>query len=261
MCEERYMPLHEIYNIDCLEGMKRIPDHIIDCVICDLPYGVLNKGNKDAKWDIQIPFEPLWKQYERICKKNAPIILFGQGMFTAKIMMSNPKIWRYNLIWDKNRTTGFLNARRMPLRSHEDICIFYKALPTYHPQMTKCDWHKRNHSRGNLEQPITNRCYGTFKKHPSIISDEKFPKSIISIPQEHSSGGFYHPVQKPTALLEYLIMTYTNEGDTVLDNCMGSGSTGVACMETLRNFIGFEIEKQYFDIARRRIYESIAYNK
>lgn len=249
------MPQYEIYNEDCLEGMKRISSHTVDCVVCDLPYGVLSKGNKKAGWDIQIPLEPLWKQYERICKENAAIILFGQGMFTAKLMMSNPKMWRYNLIWDKNSPTGFLNANRMPLRSHEDICVFYKKLPTYHPQKEKCGIGNRNHSRGNIEQPKTNRCYWKFKEYPSVISDEKFPKSIIHIPKEHSTGKFYHPTQKPVALLEYLIKTYTNEGDTVLDNCMGSGSTGVASVSTLRNFIGFEKEKKYFDISFKRLCE------
>lgn len=249
------MPKYEIYNEDCLEGMKRIPSHTVNCIVCDLPYGVLNRGNKNAEWDMQIPLEPLWEQYKRVCKENAAIILFAQGMFTAKLMTSNPNMWRYNLVWDKNSPTGFLNANRMPLRSHEDICVFYKKLPAYHPQMTKCDSHKRNHSRGNLEQPRTNRCYGKFKEYPSIISDEKFPKSIIHIPKEHSTGKFYHPTQKPVSLLEYLVKTYSNEGDTVLDNCMGSGTTGVACMRTSRNFIGFEIEKQYFDIATARINE------
>ena len=245
----------KIYNECCLTGMERIPDNTVDCVICDLPYGVLNKGNKEAKWDAQIPLGPLWEQYERICKKNAAIILFGQGMFTAKLMMSNPKMWRYNLVWDKNSPTGFLNANRMPLRSHEDICVFYKKLPVYHPQKEKCGIGNRNHSRGNIEQPKTNRCYGKFKEYPSVISDEKYPKSIIHIPKEHSTGKFYHPTQKPVSLLKYLIKTYTNEGDTVLDNCMGSGSTGVACVSTLRNFIGFEKEKKYFDISFKRLCE------
>ena len=245
--------LNRIYNEDCLEGMKLITDHTIDCVVCDLPYGVLNKGNKNARWDIQIPLEPLWEEYKRICKKNAPIILFAQGMFTAKLMMSNPKMWRYNLIWDKKASTGFLNANRMPLRSHEDICVFYKKLPVYHPQRIKCDWHRRNHSRGSLKYPITNRCYGKFKEYPSIISDEKYPNSIVHIPKEHSIGTFYHPTQKPVALLEYLVKTYTNEGDTVLDNCMGSGTTAVACMNTGRNYIGFELDKEYYDLSIKRI--------
>lgn len=126
--------LNKIYNEDCLEGMKRIPNGIVDCIVCDLPYGVLNKKNVNAQWDIIIPFEPLWEQYERITKDNAAIILFAQGMFTARLMMSNPKHWRYNLIWQKHgRCRGFLNAKKMPLREHEDIVVFYRKLPTYNP--------------------------------------------------------------------------------------------------------------------------------
>jgi len=249
------LQLNKIYNEDCLEGMRRIPSKSVDCVICDLPYGVLNRGNRYAQWDKILPMDKVWEQYERIIKDNGAILLFAQGMFTAKLMLSNEKMWRYNLVWDKNIPTGFLNANRMPLRNHEDICVFYKKLPTYHPQMTKCDWHRRNHSRGNLGQPKTNRCYGSFKEYPSVISDEKFPKSIIHIPKEHSIGKFYHPTQKPVALLEYLIKTYTNEGDTVLDNCMGSGTTAVACMNTNRNYIGFELDKEYYDLSIKRIKE------
>lgn len=137
---------NNIYNIDCLEGMKAIPDGSVDAIICDLPYGVLNKNNKDAQWDNIIPFEPLWELYERVIKANGAIILFSQGMFTANLMCSNPKLWRYNLIWDKvNRPTGFLNANRCPLRIHEDICVFYKEQPTYNPQFTIGN---KVHSRG-----------------------------------------------------------------------------------------------------------------
>ena len=245
--------LNKIYNEDCLEGMKRIPDGSVDCIICDLPYEVLNKSNPDAQWDRIIPFDALWAQYERIIKINGAIVLFAQGMFTAKLMMSNERLWRYNLIWDKIKISGFLNANRMPLRSHEDILVFYKSLPTYNPQMEKCEPHKRNHSKGNLKSPQKNRCYGSFVETPTIISDEKFPKSIVSIAKEHKVGHFFHPTQKPVALLEYLIKTYTNEGETVLDNCMGSGTTAIAAIRTKRNFIGFELNKEYFDIANKRI--------
>lgn len=244
--------LNKIYNEDCLEGMKRIPDKSVDCIICDLPYEVLNKGNKHAQWDKMLPLDKLWEQYNRVIKDNGAIILFGQGMFTAQLMTSNPKMWRYNLIWDKNAPTGFLNANRMPLRSHEDIMVFYKSLPTYNPQMVKCEPHKRNHRKGN---PV-NRCYGKFIDLPTQISDEKFPKSIITIPKEHCIGKFFHPTQKPVTLIEWLIKTYTNEGETVLDNCMGSGTTAIACMNTNRNFIGFELDKGYYDIAIKRIEEN-----
>lgn len=245
--------LNKIYNEDCLEGMKRIPDASVDCIICDLPYEVLNKGNKHAQWDKIIPFKPLWAQYERVIKKNGAIVLFAQGMFSAKLMMSNERLWRYNLIWDKVNPSGFLNANRMPLRSHEDICVFYKSLPTYNPQMEKCEPHKRSHSRGNFKNQHKNRCYGNFVEVPIIISDEKFHKSIISIPKEHNVGCFFHPTQKAVSVVEYLIKTYTNEGETILDNCMGSGTTAVAAIRTKRNFIGFELQKEYFDIANKRI--------
>lgn len=242
---------------DCLELMKQIPDKSVDAIICDLPYEVLNKGNKHAQWDKMLPLDKLWEQYNRVIKDNGAIILFGQGMFTAQLMMSKPKMWRYNLIWDKNAPTGFLNANRMPLRSHEDILVFYKNTPTYNPQMTKCEPHKRNHGKGSMKGTSTNRCYGNFLDLPTTISDEKFPKSIITIPKEHCVGKFFHPTQKPVALLEYLIKTYSNEGDTILDNTMGSGSTGVACVNTGRKFVGIELDKGYFDIAEKRIMEAI----
>jgi site-specific DNA-methyltransferase (adenine-specific)/modification methylase len=181
------------------------------------------------------------------------ILLFAQGMFTAKLMMSNPTMWRYNLIWDKMAKTGFLNANRMPLRQHEDICVFYDKLPTYNPQMVRCEPHKRNHSKGNSHEPSQNSCYGTFVETPTIISDEKFPSSIISIPKDHKNGCFFHPTQKSVALLEYLIKTYSNEGDTVLDATMGSGSTMVACVNTGREGIGIEMQPKYYDIAVKRV--------
>ena len=245
--------LDTIYNEDCLEGMKRIPDGSIDCIICDLPYEVLHKNNPNAQWDRMIPMEPLWEQYLRIIKQNGAILLFGQGMFTAKLMMSQPKLWRYNLIWDKSLKSGFLNANRMPLRQHEDITVFYRELPTYNPQMTKCAPHQRNHSKGNMQKRTQNRCYGKFVDTPTIISDEKYPSSIITIPKEHINGKSYHPTEKPVDLLRYLILTYSNSGGVILDNCMGSGTTAIACIREKRHFIGFELNKEYYDIAQKRI--------
>ena len=238
---------------DCLIEMQNIQDKSIDAIICDLPYGVLNKGNSSAKWDSVIPFDKLWNIYERVIKDDGVIVLFGQGMFTAELLTSNKKMWRYNLIWDKIAKTGFLNSKRMQLRQHEDVCIFYKSLPTYNPQMTKCESHKRNHSKGKMLNQQKNNCYGNFTGSATIISDEKFPTSIISIPREHEIGKFYHPTQKPVHLLEYLVKTYTKEGDTVLDNTMGSGTTGVACKNLNRNFIGIELDEKYFNIAKQRI--------
>ena len=237
---------------DCLELMKDIPNKSIDMILCDLPYGVLNKSNKNAKWDSVIPFDELWKHYNRIIKDNGAIVLFSSGMFTANLMLSNPKMWRYNLIWKKgDRTSGFLNANRQPMRNHEDIVVFYKKQPTYNPQMEYAGIEKANHTKGKLKETQTNNCYGEFTNTQTVISEYKYPKSIINIQPEHKD--FYHPTQKPTELLEWLIKTYTNENEIVLDNTMGSGSTCVACINTNRHYIGFELEEKYFNIAKERI--------
>lgn len=246
----------ELIHGDCLVEMQRIPDKSVDMVLCDLPYEVLHKNNIHAQWDRKLPFNKLWEQYERVIKDNGAIVLFAQGIFTAELMMSNKKLWRYNLIWDKVAKNGFLNANRMPLRQHEDICVFYKQLPTYNPQMIKCEPHKRNHSKGNMDKPSKNSCYGNFVEVPTKITDEKYPTSIISISKEHKVGNFFHPTQKAVALLEYLIKTYSNEGDTILDNTMGSGSTMVACLNTNRNGIGIELNDEYFQIATQRVEET-----
>ena len=245
--------LNKIYNEDCLEGMKRIPDGSVDCIVCDLPYGVLNGESEGGSWDTIIPFEPLWAEYRRVCKPTAAIVLFAQGMFTADLMHSNPKMWRYNLIWKKgDRASGFLNANRMPLRNHEDIVIFYDKLPTYNPQMrTGFPNHTRGHGGGKLK----NGCYGKFDPwaRSEVITTEKFPLSIIDIAKEHDVNKQFHPTQKPVDLLRYLIRTYSNEGDTILDNCMGSGTTAIAAIREKRNFIGFELDKEYYEKACKRI--------
>lgn len=241
-----------IYHCDCIEGMRHIADESIDAVIADLPYGVLNKRNHAATWDKKIPLEPLWEQYRRIIKPHAPVILFGQGLFSAELMMSQPRLWKYNLVWRKDRPSGHLNANRMPLRQHEDILVFYQRLPIYHPQMTPCHPEERNHGRGSVRN-TTNRCYGNMKVTPARIADDKYPISILSIPKEHKTGTYYHPTQKPVALIEYLIRTYTNEGALILDNCIGSGTTAVAAIHTGRHYIGFEIEKEFYNIAQQRI--------
>lgn len=244
------MDFDKIYNMDCLEGMKQIPDGSVDCIICDLPYGVLNKQNKGGGWDSIIPLEPLWEQYLRITKPKAAIILFCQGMFTAQLMMSQPKLWKYNLVWEKNRGTGFLNAKRMPMRYHEDIAILYREQPTYNPQMWKG---KPNHSRGSNNASVSGNCYGNVKGKPTDdLSGMKYPKSILCFDKEKNANTF-HPTQKPVELIRYLVRTYSNEGDTILDNCMGSGTTAIACIKEKRHFIGFELNKEYFDKAQKRI--------
>lgn len=219
------MEIDRIYNMDCLVGMKDIPDGSIDCIICDLPYEVLHKNNQKAQWDRIIPFEPLWEQYLRVTKKDSPILLFGQGMFTAQLMMSQPKLWKYNLIWEKGRATGFLNANRMPMRNHEDIAVFYRSQPIYNPQFRDGD----SHPRGNGEHKQTNQCYGEFKDvrkkvgatydydHVKVVppTGKCFPHSVLHFNKEHSSDS-WHPTQKPVNLLRYLIRTYTNRGGLYL---------------------------------------------
>lgn len=244
---------NNIYMGDCLDLMKDIADKSIDAIICDLPYGVLNRGNKSAQWDIVLPFDTLWKQYERVIKDNGAIVLFSQGMFTAQLMMSNPKLWRYNLVWDKRRATGFLNANRMPLRYHEDICVFYKKLPTYTPQMEDLNGREPNHTQGHGLHNEKNQCYGNVNRINPTYTDKKHPRSIIAIPAIHCSEGQSHPTQKPVELMRYLIRTYTNPGDVILDNTMGSGTTCVAAIKEGRKYIGIEKDNNYFEIAKKRI--------
>lgn len=233
---------------DCLELMSKISDGSVDMILCDLPYGV----TANNKWDIVIPFDGLWQQYKRIIKDNGAIVLFGNGMFTADLMTSNRGMWRYNLIWEKTQPTGFLNAKKMPLRSHEDICVFYKKLPTYNPQKSYGHARKVTKYEHGLQSKKTDN-YGDYGR-TTYDSTERYPKSIITFSKDVQKSAL-HPTQKPVALLEYLVNTFTNPGETVLDNCMGSGSTGVACKRTGRNFIGIELDDGYFNIAKRRIEE------
>lgn len=234
---------------DCLELMKEIPDKSIDMILCDLPYGVTRN-----KWDKQIDLEKIWCEYKRIIKEKGAIVLFGQGKFFSDLINSNRKWYRYDLVWDKGIITGFLNAYKMPLRKHEQIGVFYKHLPTYNPQMTY--GHKKIHKKGKLRtgKAEVNHNYGKFSR--AITNREgktdRFPTSIISITKRHP-GVTNHPTEKPVELLEYLIKTYSKEGDLILDNCMGSGSTAIACIKTDRHYIGYEIEKEYYEIAKARI--------
>lgn len=233
---------------DCLELMKDIPNKSIDLILCDLPYGT-TKNN----WDEVIPFDKLWAQYNRIIKDNGAILLFAQGKFYVNLVSSNMKMFRYDLVWDKELISGFLNAKRMPLRRHEQIAVFYKHLPTYNPQFTEG---KPLHSKGTAykEKKLTNNNYGDFEPTDDnrAGSTEKYPTSIMKFQKPHPSVCV-HPTEKSVSLLEYLVKTYTNEGDTVLDNCMGSGSTGIACKNTNREFIGMELDEKYFEIARNRL--------
>ena len=217
------LEINKIYNEDCLEGMKKIDDKSIDTIITDLPYGQTSRN----KWDSVIPFKPLWEQYERIIKDNGAIILFANGMFTADLMQSNRKLWKYNLIWEKTQPTGFLNAKKMPLRSHEDICIFYKKLPTYNPQKTT------GHPRKVSKAEHKTNCKETtdYGEHglTTYDSTERYPKSVWTFAKDIQKSAL-HPTQKPVSLIEELIKTYTNPGDLVLDSCAGSCTTAVAAL-------------------------------
>ena len=231
--------------------MKQIPSGSLDMIACDLPYGVTQN-----KLDIVIPFEPLWNEYKRIIKERGCIALFGQGVFFVELVQSNRKMFRYDLVWDKVLTTGFLNAGRMPLRQHEQIAIFYKKLPEYHPQFTEG---KPLHSKGvsYMEKEHKNNNYGQFHMTDDTRkgSTEKYPTSIIRVPKPHPSIAL-HRTEKPVELLKWLILTYTGIGDTVMDNCMGVGGCGVACAETGRRFIGIEKDPESFETANGRIEEA-----
>ena len=242
---------YDLYQGDCLQVMDNLIEQKIkvDMILCDLPYGVTKND-----WDKSIiPLNELWKRYNKIIKDNGAIVLFGQDKFTAKLMMSNVKYHRYNLIWDKVLKSGFLNCNRMPLRQHEDICVFYKKLPTYNPQ--KFEGKHESHSSGTKSMSeYKNNNYGKFENldNSKEYGKMKFPSSILTFDKPHPSVAL-HPTQKPVELCEWLIKTYTNDGEIVLDNTMGSGTTGVACLNTNRRFIGIELDKNYFDISCNRI--------
>lgn len=227
--------LDKVYCGDCLQLMEEIDNESIDLILCDLPYGV-TKGS----WDVIIPPDKLWEQYERIIKPNGAIILFGQDKFTAKMMLSNEKLHRYNLIWSKVLKSGFLNANRMPLREHEDIMVFYKKQPIYNPQMTKgVPSHSKGKAKGeNAEDILNNRVYGAYKV-VETKSDMKHPSSVLVFQKPHPSVAI-SSTEKPVDLCRYIIRTYTNQGGVVLDNCCGSGSILVAARLEGRRFIGMD---------------------
>lgn len=225
-----------VINGDCLEVMREIDTESIDLILCDLPYGATQN-----KWDVVIPPALLWEQYERIIKPNGAILLFGQDKFTATMMLSNPKLHRYNIIWDKVLKSGFLNAKKMPLREHEDIMVFYKSPPPYNPQMTKGE---KNHSKGQAVGKQSgdihsNRSYGNYTLVQSEDTDLKYPASIWRFPKPHPSIAL-HATEKPIDLLRYAIRTYTNVGGVVLDNCCGTGSTLIAAKLESRQYIGID---------------------
>lgn len=236
----------DIKQGNCLTLMNDIPPHSIDMILCDLPYEITGKH-----WDIAIPFESLWTHYKRIIKQGGVIALFSKQPFTSMVVQSNLDWWRYELIWEKDKGTDFGNANRKPLNAHENIEIFYNAQPKYNKQMRKGKPYVKKNYRNNDNEDLN------FKSDNSGIwvnKGERTPTSVIKIARDNiHRGTSLHPTQKPVKLLEWLIKTYTNEGDLVLDNCMGSGSTGIACINTNRNFIGYELDNEYFNIAEKRI--------
>jgi len=234
---------------DCLELMKDIPDGSVDMILCDLPY-----GTTACKWDTVIPFAPLWEQYKRVTKRNAAIVLTASQPFTTALIGSNMREFRYSWVWDKVRGSNFQNARRQPMKCHEDVCVFYAAQPTYNPQ----HWYGKPYA--TKERNRAREVEGLSGGSAAIVcaatvseDGRRYPLSIVRLARD---GSRTHPTQKPVALMEYLIRTYTNEGETVLDNCFGSGTTGVACVNTNRRFIGIEKDDKYFEIARKRIDEA-----
>lgn len=241
------MQLNKVYNEDCIKGMQRIEERSIDLILTDLPYNVT-----DCNWDKIIPFPSLWEQYNRIIKDNGAIVLFSIQPFTTKLINSNLKHFRYCWYWKKNNKTGFAFAKYQPMRCIEDICVFYKQAPTYNPQGLK------KVEKPILRQSKRERENGIFKAgalaKPYKTTFTNYPVHLLQFANEATSNkNRLHPTQKPLALCEYLIKTYTNEGDTVLDSCCGSGTTLLAAKNTGRNYIGFETDAGYYNITVQRL--------
>jgi len=225
---------------DCLELMKAIPDDSIDMILCDLPYGTTQN-----KWDCVIDFDILWQQYNRVC--HGAIVLTAQTPFDKILGASNIQMLKYEWIWEKEQGTGHLNAKKAPLKNHENILVFYKNQPTYNPQFVSGKSYSIVSGKGSDN-------YGSQKKILTNNTGYRYPLSVLKFNRDKNK---IHPTQKPVSLMEYLIRTYTNEGETVMDNTMGSGTTGVACVNTNRNFIGMEMDDNYFQIAKNRINQRI----
>ena len=230
---------------DCLDILPTLPDDSIDMVMVDLPY-----GTTACKWDSIIPLDFLWEQYNRICKKNAAMLFTSAQPFTTTLASSNINNFRYEWIWEKPQGTNPMNAKVMPLKSHENILVFYRSKPTYNPQM----WYSTPYSGFSSDTSKIGEVYGNQQsKHRDNPEGSRYPKTVLKFKQEKG----LHPTQKPVGLMEYLIKTYTNEGDTVLDNTMGSGTTGVACVNCNRSFVGIEMDKKYYQISKERISNAV----
>jgi len=252
---------NKVIEGDCLKVMSGIPSKSIDMVLCDLPYGTTQN-----RWDGVIPFDQLWVHYERIIKDNGVIALTGQGLFTANLMLSNQKLFKYKITWVKSKPTNFLNAKKQPLRKHEDICIFYKNQPEYNPQMSSGE----PYNKGFRKDQLTGS-YGDFKTVEVKSSGERYPTDVVYFKTAESEGEVYHPTQKPVELGRYLIRTFTKEGDIVLDNTCGSGSFLVSAVLEGRKFVGIEKNEEvylfkkdkvdYIEISKKRVREAVAQYK
>lgn len=238
--------MYKLYKGDCLEVMKEIPIGSVDMILCDLPY-----GTTECKWDSIIPLDRLWKEYERIIKEDGAIVLTAAQPFTTQLIESNRKRFRYCWYWLKNIPTGFCFAKYQPMRRVEDVCVFYKKGPKYHPQGLV----RIEKPKSRIRKPLKNEdwIYGDNLNGEFTPQWTNYPSNVLNIKSERG----FHPTQKPVPLFEYLIKTYTDEGMTVLDNCMGSGTAGVACMNTNRKFIGIEMDEKYFNVAKERIEDSL----
>jgi len=237
----------DLYHGDCIEVMAGLPDASVDMILCDLPY-----GTTACKWDTVIPFEPLWAQYRRVAKRNAAIVLTASQPFTTALIASNLSAFKYEWIYEKTNPKGFLSAKRRPLTAHENVCVFSYGTPPYAPQKWAIPEHLRT-KRKHATSKTSGECYGSRELKRWEDDGSRFPTSVIGFSNRVGRCENVHPTQKPVALMEYLIRTYTQEGETVLDNCMGSGTTGVACANTGRSFIGIERDDKYFAIASERI--------
>lgn len=249
--------INNIIKGDSIEKMKLIEDESIDLILCDLPY-----GHTQNNWDSIIPLDLIWKEYKRIIKPNGAILLTSSGMFTAELMLSNPKMFKYKIIWEKSKATNFLNAKKQPLRKYEEICVFYKKQATYNPQMSKGE----AYNKGIRKNQLTGS-YGDFQPVEVKSDGSRYPTDIIYFKTAESEGKVYHPTQKPVQLGRYLIRTYSNPGDVVLDNTCGSGSFLVAAVLEGRNFIGIDKDEDsnrfkddnisYIDISKKRVLEAV----
>lgn len=245
------LELNNIYNIDCIEGMGQIDDKSVDCIICDLPY-----GTTPCPWDVIIPFDKLWEQYNRIIKDNGAILLFGQEPFSSLVRTSNLEMYRYDWYWQKERLTNVFQVKKRPGKVIETISVFYKNQPKYNPQMEKYDGPLRRNKIGDkCRFSITQDGNSTIKPMEYHDNGTRYPLQLVKVKRDSMYDERIHPTQKPISLLEYFIKTYTDEGDLVLDNCMGSGTTAIASLNTNRNFIGFELNEEYFNKSIKRIDE------